>query len=122
MNPPSLGFVNVRVVAISVVDLERANQFYSSTLGLPPAYEDNQQVGHLLGETILMLKPDSDQPPNLTPNPRVTIQVKDARKTESDLRSRGVTIADAIQVYDKNHLVGSFLDSEGNKMWFCSYA
>jgi|ERR1700730_5662548 catechol 2,3-dioxygenase-like lactoylglutathione lyase family enzyme len=122
MNPPSLGFVNVRVVAISVVDLERANQFYSSTLGLPPAYEDNQQVGHLLGETILMLKPDSDQPPTLTPNPRVTIQVKDARKTESDLRSRGVTIADAIQVYDKNHLVGSFLDSEGNKMWFCSYA
>ena len=122
MNAPSLGFVNVRVVAISVVDLERANQFYSSTLGLPPAYEDNQQVGHLLGETILMLKPDSDQPPTLTPNPRVTIQVKDARKTESDLRSRGVTIADAIQVYDKNHLVGSFLDSEGNKMWFCSYA
>jgi catechol-2,3-dioxygenase len=122
MTPPSLRFLNVKVVAISVINSERANQFYANALGLAPAYEDNQQIGYSLGETILMLKTDSDLPPTATPNPRVTLQVSDARETESELRSRGVTIADAVQLYDKTHLVGSFLDSEGNKIWFCSYA
>jgi len=122
MSLPSLGFLNVKVVAISVVNSERARHFYSSTLGLAPAYEDDQQIGYLLGETILMLKADWDQPPAAAPNPRITLQVSDARKTEAELRSRGVVIADAVQVYDKTHPVGSFLDSEGNKIWFCSYA
>jgi catechol-2,3-dioxygenase len=122
MTPPSLRFLNVKVVAISVINSERATQFYANALGLAPAYEDNQQIGYSLGETILMLKTDSDLPPTATPNPRVTLQVSDARETESELRSRGVTIADAVQLYDKTHLVGSFLDSEGNKIWFCSYA
>jgi hypothetical protein len=35
------------------------------------------------------------------------------------LRARGVVIADPVQVYDEFY-VGSFLDSEGNKLWFCS--
>ena len=122
MNTSPLGFINVKVVAISVLDLKRANEFYSETLELPPAYEDNNQIGYSIGDTILMLKPDLDLPPNADPNPRVTLQVADARKTENDLRSRGVTIADPVQIYDKTHLVGSFLDSEGNKVWFCSYA
>jgi len=122
MTLPSLDFLNVKVVAISVGNSERANQFYSSTLGLAPACEDDQQIGYLLGETILMLKTDLDQPPTAAPNPRITLQVSDARKTEAELRSRGVTIADPVQVYDKTHPVGSFLDSEGNKIWFCSYA
>jgi catechol 2,3-dioxygenase-like lactoylglutathione lyase family enzyme len=122
MNTSPLGFMNVRVVAISVLDLTRANQFYGEKLELAPAYEDNNQVGYLIGETILMLKPDWDLPPNPNPNPRVTLQVADARKTENDLRSRGVTIGDPVQIYDKTHLVGSFLDSEGNKVWYCSYA
>jgi catechol 2,3-dioxygenase-like lactoylglutathione lyase family enzyme len=122
MSLPSLRFLNVKVVAISVVNSERARHFYSSTLGLAPAYEDDQQIGYLLGETILMLKADWDQPPTAAPNPRITLQVSDARKTEAELRSRGVVIADAVQVYDKTHPVGSFLDSEGNKIWFCSYA
>ena len=122
MTLPSPGFLNVKVVAVSVVNSQRASQFYGETLALAPAYEDNQQIGYLLGETILMLKTDSDQPPTATPNPRVTLQVNDARKTETELRSRGVTIGDAVQLYDKTHLVGSFLDSEGNKIWFCSYA
>jgi predicted enzyme related to lactoylglutathione lyase len=122
MSLPSLGFLNVKVVAISVINSERANQFYSDTLGLASAYEENEQIGYSLGETILMLKAEGDQPPTATPNPRITLQVNDARKTEAELRSRGVAIADPVQVYDKTHLVGSFLDSEGNKIWFCSYA
>jgi catechol 2,3-dioxygenase-like lactoylglutathione lyase family enzyme len=116
------GFMNVKVVTISVLDLKRANRFYGETIGLTPAYENDEQIGYLLGETILALKPDWDLPPTASPNPRITLQVSDARKTESDLRSRGVTIADPVEIYDKNHLVGSLLDTEGNKLWFCSYA
>ena len=120
MSAKSLLFRRVIVVAVSVVDSERANKFYAETLGLPPAYEDNEQVGYQIGETILMLK-NSDQPPVENPNPRVTIETEDARETEKALRARGVVISDPVEIYDRTHAVGSFLDTEGNKIWFCSY-
>ena len=121
MSTKSLLFNRVIVVALSVADSERANKFYAETLGLPPAFEDKEQVGYLIGETILMLKADSDQPPVQNPNPRVTIETDDARETEKALRARGVAISDPVQIYDRTHAVGSFLDTEGNKIWFCSY-
>ena len=121
MSTKSLLFHRVRVVAVSVLDSERANRFYAETLGLPPAYEDQEQVGYLVGETILMLKPDWDQSPAQNPNPRVTLETDDARETEKALRSRGVVISDPVEIYDRTHAVGSFLDTEGNKVWFCSY-
>ncbi|MBV8216689.1 MAG: VOC family protein [Verrucomicrobia bacterium] len=120
MSAKSLLFRRVIVVAVSVQDLDRANKFYAETLGLPPAYEDKEQVGYQIGETILMLK-NWDQPPVPNPNPRVTIETDDARETEKALRSRGVVISDPVEIYDRTHAVGSFLDSEGNKIWFCSY-
>jgi hypothetical protein len=60
-------------------------------------------------------------PPTATPNPRVTIETEDARETEKGLRARGIEVSDPVQVYDEGHYVGSFLDSEGNKIWFCSF-
>ncbi|HTD14441.1 MAG TPA: VOC family protein [Chthoniobacterales bacterium] len=121
MSSKSLLFNRVIVVALSVADSARANKFYAETLGLPPAFEDKEQVGYLIGETILMLKADWDQPPVQSPNPRVTIETDDARETEKTLRSRGVVISDPVEIYDRTHAVGSFLDTEGNKIWFCSY-
>lgn len=55
MTAKPLQFHRVRVVAVSVLDSDRANKFYAETLGLPPAYEEKEQVGYLVGETILML-------------------------------------------------------------------
>jgi catechol 2,3-dioxygenase-like lactoylglutathione lyase family enzyme len=121
MSTPSAGFKCVKVIALSARDLKRADQFYEKTLGLEPAYENKQRIGYLLGETILMLKADWELPPTETPNPRVTIQAENARATEDYLRSRNVVISDPVVVCDEVHLVGSFLDSEGNKVWFCSY-
>jgi predicted enzyme related to lactoylglutathione lyase len=120
MSTSSLGFRCIKVTAISVVDLERAHEFYSQTLGLLPFYENGQQVGYTVGETILMLK-DNWEHPTQEPNPRITIQTDDASATEKELRARGVATSDPVEVYDKVHLVGSFLDSEGNKLWYCSY-
>jgi len=121
MNTSPLGFRCVKVVALSVLDFDRANKFYGETLGLPPEYENKEQVGYRVGQTILMLKANWDVPPTEAPNPRVTIETENARETEKGLRARGVVISDPVQVYDQNHYVGSFLDSEGNKLWFCSY-
>ena len=121
MTTKSLQFRRVRVIAISVLDSARANKFYAETMGLPPAYEEQEQVGYLIGETILMLKADWDQPPVQNPNPRVTLETDDARETEKALRSCGVVISDPVEIYDRTHAVGSFLDTEGNKIWFCSY-
>jgi predicted enzyme related to lactoylglutathione lyase len=121
MNTSSLGLRRVKVIALSVLDSDRANKFYGETLGLPPEYENKEQVGYRVGDTILMLKANSDVSPTQTPNPRVTIETENARDTEKGLRERGVVISDPVQVYDEVHWVGSFLDTEGNKLWFCSY-
>jgi predicted enzyme related to lactoylglutathione lyase len=121
MNTSPLGFRCVKVMALSVLDFDRAKKFYGETLGLPPAYENKMQVGYEVGQTILMLKANWDVPPTEAPNPRVTIETENARETEKGLRARGVVISDPVQVYDEVHYVGSFLDSEGNKIWFCSF-
>ena len=121
MTTKSLQFRRVRVIAISVLDSARANKFYAETLGMPPAYEEQEQVGYLIGETILLLKANWDQPPVQNPNPRITVETDDARDTEKALRSRGVVISDPVEIYDRTHAVGSFLDTEGSKIWFCSY-
>jgi predicted enzyme related to lactoylglutathione lyase len=114
-------FRGVKGVALPVVNEKRANSFYAEVLKLPVANEGGEPMGYLLGDTILMLKADWYAPPSAEPSPRITLQVDDARATEKELRRRDVTIADAVESYGTSY-VGSFLDSEGNKLWFCSYA
>jgi catechol 2,3-dioxygenase-like lactoylglutathione lyase family enzyme len=121
MSISPLGFRCVKVIAVSVIDSDRANRFYGEALGLPPEYENREQVGYRVGQSILMLKANSETPPTEAPNPRVTLETENARETEAALRARGVVISDPVQIDDEVHLVGSFLDSEGNKLWFCSY-
>lgn len=104
---------------MGVGDQERALRFYTVTLSLPLAYEDGQPVGVRLGPTLLFLKADRHAPPSALLNPRVTLQTADALAMEAALRARGVVIADPVKAYGQA-LVGSFLDSEGNKLWFCS--
>jgi len=115
---PPLGLQRVKVIALAVTDLNRANQFYGQQLGLPPAFESGEQVGWWLDPVILMLKPDWATPTN-RPNPRITLATAHAPATEEALRARGIVIADEVRPYG-DFYVGSFLDSEGNKLWFCS--
>ena len=117
---PPLGIQRVKVVAVSVTDLARANRFYKEKLGLEPAFEGTEQVGWWLGQVILMLKPDWAAP-TATPNPRVTLATDHAPATQEALRARDITIANEVEIYG-DFYVGSFLDSEGNKLWFCSPA
>lgn len=115
---PSLGIQRVKVIALSVTDLARANRFYADKLGLEPAFEGSEQVGWWLDRVILMPKPDWAVPTD-TPNPRVTLATNHAPSTEAALRARDIVIANEVQAYG-DFYVGSFLDSEGNKLWFCS--
>jgi predicted enzyme related to lactoylglutathione lyase len=117
MNTPRLQ--RVKVIALPVVDSARANEFYETVLGLPPAYEGGAQVGYQLGDIILMLKANWYASPTENPNPRITIETDDAVAMEKRLRENGVVISDPLQVYDEFY-VGSFLDSEGNKLWYCA--
>lgn len=119
MKKPPIEVQSIKVIALAVRDLERAERFYGETLGLPPAYEGTARVGFGLGPTILMLKTNWYAAPSDMLNPRVTLAVTDAPASEKALKKRGVVISDPVQVYDEFH-VGSFLDSEGNKLWFCS--
>lgn len=119
MNTPPIKLLCIKAIALAVTDFERAIRFYTDTLSLRPAFEEDRQVGNYLGDTILMFKKDWYAQPSDALNPRVTIETEDARSTESTLRARGVVIADPVERYGES-LVGSFIDSEGNKLWFCS--
>ena len=96
----SLGFLRIKVIALAVSDRQRAERFYGETLGLPPAFEGDLQVGYHLEQTILMLKDNWYGTPTAEPNPRITIASDHAPDTEAALRARGVTIADPGFVYD----------------------
>lgn len=116
-----MGFICVKVVAIAVTDEHRANEFYGQTLGLPTAVRDGEMLGYQLGETILMLKPTSEWygKPSDELNARITLEVESAGDTAQALRARDVTISDPVSDFN-GYPVGAFLDSEGNKIWFCS--
>jgi catechol 2,3-dioxygenase-like lactoylglutathione lyase family enzyme len=120
MSRSTLGLQRIKVIALAVMDKARAERFYGEILGLEPAFEGDMQVGFFLGQTILMLKDNWYGTPTAEPNPRITIASDHAPDTEKTLRERGVTIADPVQAYDDGFYIGSFLDSEGNKLWFCS--
>ncbi|WP_294270001.1 VOC family protein [Propionivibrio sp.] len=119
MQTSPLGFLRIKVIALPTLDIERAHTFYRDTLSLAPAFEGDTHVGYFLGQTILMLKTNWYAPPSDKLNPRITIATEHAPDTEKALRERGVSIPDPVQPYD-DFYVGSFLDSEGNKLWFCS--
>jgi len=116
-----LAFVRVKAVALAVSDVQRAARFYGETLGLPDETARELESAFMLGDTVLLLKPQENwyARPSAELNPRITLEVKDAWATEKVLRERGVTISDPVQVYGANP-IGAFLDSEGNKLWFCS--
>ncbi len=121
MEHSTLGFKQVKAIALAVTNPARARRFYGETLGLAPAIEAGTQVGCRLGDSILLFKDSWYGQPTDEPNPRVTLEVENARTTERTLRDRGVAISDPVERYD-DALVGAFLDSEGNKLWFCSDA
>lgn len=120
MDTPQLGLKCVKVVALAVHDMARAKRFYGQTLGLEPASEGGDEVGFLLGGIILMLKEGWYGTPTAEPNPRITLECASARATEEALKQRDVKISNPVDRYDEGYFVGAFLDSEGNKLWFCS--
>jgi catechol 2,3-dioxygenase-like lactoylglutathione lyase family enzyme len=121
MSTNPLGLMRIKVAALAVADAARAAKFYGQTLELPPASLSGDEIGFDLENTILMLKPQADWygRPSAELNARLTLQVTNARETEKALLARGVTICDPVADYD-GFPVGAFLDSEGNKLWFCS--
>ena len=117
MKSSVFGFQSVKVIALAATDVARAQHFYSETLQLEEDRESTEEVGYRIGESVLIIR---QHPPTDDPNPR--IQVQNARETEKRLLERAVTISDPVKLYEKRFWVGGFLDSEGNKLWFCSYA
>lgn len=116
-----LQFVQVKAIALSVLNVERAQRFYGETLGLARESGRELDAAYLIGNVILLLKPHEDwyAKPSDHLNPRVTLEVRDAYATEKALRERGVIVSDPVMVYGTNP-IGAFLDSEGNKLWFCA--
>ncbi len=117
----ALEFLQVKAVALAVSNADRAKRFYRETLGLPPDTVRRMDMAFMIGNVVLLLKPQEEWygKPTEELNARITLEVKDAYATEKALLQRGVTISDSVTVYGDNP-IGAFLDSEGNKLWFCS--
>ena len=117
----NLGFIRVKGIALAVSDLDRANRFYRETLALPPDTIRNMDSAYLIGDSIVMLKTQEEwhAKPTEELNPRITVETQDAYATEKALKERGITVSDPVTLYDGTP-IGAFLDSEGNKIWFCS--
>jgi len=119
------GWQALKVVALAVDDLARAEDFYRTGLGLERSPQADGDVGFALGGLTILLKPLAGPGGGAgkSPYPRRTFAVADAPRMERELAARGVTISDAVQRCEDDHYwVGAFLDSEGNKLWFCSEA
>ena len=119
MKSSPLGFQSVKVIALAATEVLRAKRFYSETLQLEQDRETTDEIGYRIGDSVLIIR---QHPPTDDPNPRITLEVQDARETEKQLTERAVTISDPVKLYEDKFWVGGFLDSEGNKLWFCSYA
>jgi predicted enzyme related to lactoylglutathione lyase len=119
MKTSPFGFQSVKVIALAATDVPRAKRFYSETLQLEEDHEATDEVGYRIGEAVLIVRQHT---PTEDPNPRITLQVQDARETEKRLVEKAVSISDPVKLYEDKFWVGGFLDSEGNKLWFCSYA
>jgi hypothetical protein len=119
MKSSPFGFQSVKVIALAATDVARAQRFYSETLQLEEDRESTAEVGYRIGESVFIIR---RHPPIDDPNPRITLQVQDARETEKRLVQCAVIISDPVKLYEDRFWVGGFLDSEGNKLWFCSYA
>jgi len=117
----TMGFMQVKGIALSVTDAARARKFYVETLGFAPVLDGGEEIGAQLGEVLIMFKCDWYGRPTDEPNPRITIETEDARATEVALRESSVKITDPVENFG-GRFIGSFLDSEGNKIWFCSMA
>ncbi len=117
----NLGFIRVKGIALAVSDLDRANRFYGETLALPPDTIRNMESAYLIGDAIVMLKTQEEcnAEPTEQLNPRITVETHDAFATEKALKKLGVKVSDPVTLYDGTP-IGAFLDSEGNKIWFCS--
>ena len=120
----TLGWQELKGVALAVADLARAEDFYRTRQGLEPRLQADGDVGFALGGLTILLKPLAGPGGGAgeSPYPRLTIAVADAPRMARELAARGVTISDAVQRYDDGYWVGALLDSEGNKLWFCSEA
>ena len=112
-------FQSVKVIALAATDVARAQRFYSETLQLEEDRESTEEVGYRIGKSVLIIR---QHPPTDDPNPRITLQVQDARETEKCLSERAVTVSDPVKLYEDRFWVDGFLDSEGNKLWFSSDA
>ena len=119
MKSSPLGFQSIKVIALAATDVVRAKRFYLETLQLEEDRESTGEVGYRIGNSVLVIR---QHPPTDDPNPRITLQVQDARETEKRLTERAVTISDPVKLYKDKFWLGGFLDSEGNKLWFCSHA
>lgn len=117
---PALTIKGIKGVAIPVVDEARAGNFYGEVLGLPVADGETEPGGYRIGNAFLMLKPEWHAAASADPVPRITLEITGAKAAEQALLARGVVMPDPVSK-EGHAYFGSFLDSEGNKIWFCSF-
>jgi methylmalonyl-CoA/ethylmalonyl-CoA epimerase len=114
-----IGASRIGQIAVTVLDLPRAEAFYKNVLGLRHLFSVNGQMAFFdCGARLMLGLPEAGQPPR--GNSILYFQVGDIRAAHATLVSHGVKIVQAphlvARMPDHELWLAFFEDSEGNTM------
>ena len=117
-------FREINVVSISVTDLDRARDFYGTTLGLGAPRYDLPDAGWIEFATggsgnLAVIRAEAGWRPST--GTTVVLDVDDCHAAVAELRRRGIVREDP-QVFPGFVTFASFLDPFGNRLQMCGPA
>ena len=105
------------VVSVPVTDWAKAKAFYHNTLGLPISLDAGDEIGWCQfgenGKTNFAISLWRDATPPVRGGTIPVFDVDDCAKTATELRKRGVKVADPV-TYLGMVVYADFYDPEGN--------
>lgn len=114
-------FQKPNLASLNVTDWQRAKKFYGETLGLPVAWELNDDAGWIQygdpngAQLALNLWRGPDPFPTGGGGATIIFSVDDAYKTIEELRRRGVRCED-VQAIPEMVTYANFFDPDGNRL------
>lgn len=114
-------FNKIDIASVNVTDFQRAKKFYGETLGMPVAWELNDDTGWIQygeqnsGQLAINLWRGPEPFPKGDGGATIIFSVDDAYKTIEELRRRGVKCED-VQAIPEMVTYANFFDPDGNRL------
>ena len=108
--------LGLRTVIYKVPDLARAREWYSSSFGISPYFDEPYYVGFKVGGFELGLDPDVKSQGSGPGGSVAYWGVRDLKQVLADLVVKGVTVHSPLQEVGEGILVAAIEDPFGNRI------